>query len=418
MQQTELVQRVRVYLNERDTIAGQPLYQAVVERLAREGASGATVLRGIAGYGPGASASASDAPGGMPIVIEWIDRADRVARIVPTLDDLLPTALITVDDVRVYRALLRSGGVFGDLSVGQALGRDVLVLPTSATSGDAAATLAKQHAALVVLLDGANQPAAVFALPDLVRTGVLPAPLPLLHALPPDERAALIAAVPAQALMALPRNEPRLISAGAPVATAVSTLAEWGLDALPVIDRNGHLVGVFGVDQALAAVLAALPAAESAVRNIDQPPSVHLLMQRALPTVAATGPASEAARMRTQNEPFLVVLADGKPQALLDPVAVLRALPDAPLRAAWLRALHTPTAAPDADLAAWLAAHTIADLAPVAVPPLAASATRDEAIRTLIEGQHERLPVVDNNGALVGVLGRRALLRALAQESG
>ena len=53
MSGTELIQRVRIYLNERDMAEGQPLYLATLERLRREGATGATALRGIAGFGAG-----------------------------------------------------------------------------------------------------------------------------------------------------------------------------------------------------------------------------------------------------------------------------------------------------------------------------------------------------------------------------
>ena len=53
MASNEPVQRVRIYLNERDLAAGQPTYLAALERLRREGATGATALRGIAGFGAG-----------------------------------------------------------------------------------------------------------------------------------------------------------------------------------------------------------------------------------------------------------------------------------------------------------------------------------------------------------------------------
>ena len=53
MSGTEPIQRVRIYLNERDQAQEQPLYLAALERLRREGATGATVLRGIAGFGAG-----------------------------------------------------------------------------------------------------------------------------------------------------------------------------------------------------------------------------------------------------------------------------------------------------------------------------------------------------------------------------
>ena len=53
MSHSEIVKRVRVYLNERDMAEGQPLYQAALDQLSRAGATGATALRGVAGFGAG-----------------------------------------------------------------------------------------------------------------------------------------------------------------------------------------------------------------------------------------------------------------------------------------------------------------------------------------------------------------------------
>src|SRR5438045_9699282 len=115
MSSNEPIQRVRIYLNERDMSAGQPLYLATLDRLRREGATGATVLRGIAGFGAGRRLRVTGAAdlNTAPVVVEWVDRAERVGRVLPTLDDLLPEALITIEDLRVYRAVLRAGGPFG-----------------------------------------------------------------------------------------------------------------------------------------------------------------------------------------------------------------------------------------------------------------------------------------------------------------
>src|SRR4051794_33948897 len=99
MPTNEPIQRVRIYLNERDMSEGQPLYLATLDRLRREGATGATALRGIAGFGAGSrvrTAGVADLTAA-PIVIEWVDRAERVVRVLPRLDDLLSAALITVE---------------------------------------------------------------------------------------------------------------------------------------------------------------------------------------------------------------------------------------------------------------------------------------------------------------------------------
>src|SRR5262245_27485426 len=102
----EPIQRVRIYLSERDTFERQPLYLAALQRLQREGATGATAIRGVAGFGPGhrlRTAGPTDLSRSPPIMIEWIDRAERVARVLPALDDLLPDALITLEDLQIYR---------------------------------------------------------------------------------------------------------------------------------------------------------------------------------------------------------------------------------------------------------------------------------------------------------------------------
>jgi CBS domain-containing protein len=58
-----------------------------------------------------------------------------------------------------------------------------------------------------------------------------------------------------------------------------------------------------------------------------------------------------------------------------------------------------------------------AELPFVPVPAIEAQATRDAAMRMLLEQQLERLVVVEEDGRMAGVIGRRGLLRALAQES-
>src|SRR5262245_54711292 len=127
MRSDEPIRRVRIYLSERDQAEGQALYITVLERLRREGATGATALRGVAGFGPGHRARAAG-PADLnpaPIVVEWVDRAERVARVLPALDDLLPDALITIEDLYVYRAVLRSSGPFGERTVGDVMERDI-----------------------------------------------------------------------------------------------------------------------------------------------------------------------------------------------------------------------------------------------------------------------------------------------------
>ena len=98
--------RVRAYFGERDHHNGKPLWSALLEFLRREGAAGATVSRGIAGYGAHSkihAASIVDLSADLPLVLEWVDTEERVQRLLPALEEMLQGGLITTDPVTIVR---------------------------------------------------------------------------------------------------------------------------------------------------------------------------------------------------------------------------------------------------------------------------------------------------------------------------
>ncbi len=192
-------------------------------------------------------------------------------------------------------------------------------------------------------------------------------------------------------------------------------MVEWGLDALPAIDRDGRLAGLFGVDQALRAAIEARTPSDAAVRNAEQPVPVRLVMQTAVPVVAASAPVAEAlAQLLATPARFLVVIADRRPVGVLQEAQVAERLDD-PLRAAWLAALRTPhpMLSPAFEFTTELHASDIA--APV--PTIDVAASEQDAIQLMLDGGHDRLVVTDEGGLLTGLLARPGILRSLAQES-
>jgi len=98
--------RVRAYFGERDHHQGRPLWSALLEFLRREHAAGATVTRGIAGYGANSkihAASIVDLSADLPLVLEWVDTEELVQRLLPTIEEMLPGGLITTDPVAIIR---------------------------------------------------------------------------------------------------------------------------------------------------------------------------------------------------------------------------------------------------------------------------------------------------------------------------
>jgi PII-like signaling protein len=100
---------VRIYIGESDTWKGRPLYQAIVERLRERGLAGATVLRGIEGFGAKQHLHTTrilSLSQDLPILIEVVDTDEKVRSILPELDEMLADGLMTLEKVEViaYRA--------------------------------------------------------------------------------------------------------------------------------------------------------------------------------------------------------------------------------------------------------------------------------------------------------------------------
>lgn len=99
--------RLSVFIGEQDRYGHRSLAEAILERAREEGLAGATMTRGIEGFGPSGRLrttrflSSSD---DLPIVIEIIDDARRIARFAVIVDQMVEEGLVVVEDadVRLY----------------------------------------------------------------------------------------------------------------------------------------------------------------------------------------------------------------------------------------------------------------------------------------------------------------------------
>lgn len=95
---------VRIYIGEADHHDGKPLYQVIVERLRERGIAGATVLRGIEGFGANAHLHTTRLlrlSEDLPVLIEVVDEEARLREVLPELDALVGDGLITLERVEV-----------------------------------------------------------------------------------------------------------------------------------------------------------------------------------------------------------------------------------------------------------------------------------------------------------------------------
>lgn len=97
---------MRIFLGESDHWEHRPLYMALVELFRRNGLAGATVLKGVAGFGARSlvhTASLLRLSTDLPLIIEVVDSQEHVDRVLPAIDAMMGGGLITMEKVRVIR---------------------------------------------------------------------------------------------------------------------------------------------------------------------------------------------------------------------------------------------------------------------------------------------------------------------------
>ena len=95
---------LRIFIGEGDRFQGKPLYEAIVLEARRRGMAGATVLRGIMGFGADSrmhTAKILRISEDLPIVVEIVDKPDRIAEFLPELDQMIQEGLITLERAKV-----------------------------------------------------------------------------------------------------------------------------------------------------------------------------------------------------------------------------------------------------------------------------------------------------------------------------
>lgn len=97
---------LRIFVGESDRHGGQPLYSAIVERARSAGLSGATVFKGIEGFGGHSVVHAArvfDLSVDLPVLIEIVDAPEKIEAFIPLLDGYVTEGLITLENVEIIR---------------------------------------------------------------------------------------------------------------------------------------------------------------------------------------------------------------------------------------------------------------------------------------------------------------------------
>jgi len=99
---------MRVFIGESDKYDGRPLYEALLERFRKKGLAGATVLRGIAGFGASSKVHTDKVLRlslDLPLIIEVVEAEETIQKVLPDLEEMIGGGLITLEraNVILYR---------------------------------------------------------------------------------------------------------------------------------------------------------------------------------------------------------------------------------------------------------------------------------------------------------------------------
>lgn len=97
---------MRLFIGEADRYQNRPLHEVLVEFFRREGFAGATVLKGVAGFGANSVLHTDrllSLSQDLPLIIEVVDSEEKIEHILPQLDGMLQGGMVTLEKARVIR---------------------------------------------------------------------------------------------------------------------------------------------------------------------------------------------------------------------------------------------------------------------------------------------------------------------------
>jgi len=104
MQNYQPAKLLRLHFTERDRYHGKPLYEAIVSKCLELKIAGASVFRGLEGYGDTAEIHRSHIlTHDLPIVVQIVDSEENIRRLLPVVEDMMDKGLIAMSDVNIIR---------------------------------------------------------------------------------------------------------------------------------------------------------------------------------------------------------------------------------------------------------------------------------------------------------------------------
>lgn len=421
MQIVGLSKKVTIYIGESDRWEHKPLYMAILDILKNEDCAGATVTRGLAGFGAHSrihTANLVALSADLPLVIEWVDSPARVNRVMPHLRDMVAEGLITVQDVEVVTySHRRLRHLPASLPVSDVMSREVHSVQVGTPLADAVEMLLDKVYRALPVVNQAGQVVGILTDGDLLKRAKLLA-ISAQRGLTRAELAAELHRLRQSGQTAgdLMTPTPFTLTGQATITQAVDLMLTHTVKRLPVVDADNRLLGIISRVDILRA-LAQPAVAESPRQNPPpgRPATVGQIMLTNIRPVPANASLAQVVNLLVSNVRRRVVVVDDRQQVvgiITDGDLIKRATPAERPGIVQLLTRRLPLGQTHSIA---LGDRTAAQVMTTPVITVSPHTLLPDALQLLLTHHVKRLPVVNAQGQVVGLVGRAGILQVLAR---
>lgn len=408
--------RLTIYIDESDKWRGKALHVALLETLRTQGMAGATVMRGLAGFGAHSvirTASILTLSVDLPLVIQVIDTEEKIKTALKVIAPMIREGLITLDDVEVVKYTHRYlNPLPADKRVSDVMTRKVVTLKDTMPIAEAWEIMLKHLLKALPVLNQNGEVVGILTDEDLLERAGLEQHLSIAERL--DEK---MLQAELDSLRSSPLKVGEVMTSPAitirgdeSLSIAAAHMAEHGIKRLPVLDEQGKLIGVLSRVDVLKQVVSQEAKRRAAKAPTGAARTLSDIMLPEIPTIEQDAPlANVVARFLEAGTRRLIVVNEaGQPLGLIsDADAVTRVQPA--LQRGVMQALRGKRTVPDEDITAV----QIMSREVLSAPP---NTSLTEAAHLMLSQKRKWLVVVDAASKAIGLVDRQALLKAVMHQ--
>jgi CBS-domain-containing membrane protein/PII-like signaling protein len=409
---SEAAQLLMIFIGESDKWRGKPLYAAILDTLRAEKIAGATVVRGVAGFGAHShihTASILRLSEDLPLCIQVVDKPDRIAHAIDIVGPMVSEGLVTVEDLHVVKYTHRYlNPLPADKYVEEVMTRQVVALSPEMSIANAWQKMLDTLLKALPVVDTDGNVAGMLTDEDMLERAGLQQRLSVAERLDASVLKQEIARLGTSHLMVTDvMSKPAItVRSRDSLGLAAARMAKEGIKRLPVVDDSGRLVGMLSRVDILRLV------AEKDVKKLTAPLGaaicVREVMSETIPVVQEKDELATIVDTMLEGGSHRVIVVNGKGHAIglisdSDLVARLQPFEQSEV----LAALQGKGKTPSTKI-------TAAELMSPGVLTARPETSITAAVKMMMSPKRKWLVVVDEKDQPLGLVDRHILLRAMS----